>query len=1481
MSVRMLSRPPSTNANSSNAGIPVSLAPPASILNSTASSPPSFAPSSSSGSPPSPSPFSFPAPPDLSFQQQRSSLSSPPPSPAGGSSVLNFSPPVQPSSSSASLSVASSGSGAGCVPASPLSSLGTNGVVVVGVIGRVEHEVSQLLDRLLDAQVFGSRHGGSEPWSEAEDSVHVHSGNSFHLEKELGKDGTSQVLCNRARDRDPREVANSDAESRAEDSSVTSAGFIDEKHDFKARGFRTEQLWNGDSGRQKEKRADEKLGKGPVGNGNNERKKESQCEDKVGRFDEAKGCDGLRDACKSSPGLLSKLKHYHDEEKGMVYVQFTWGSPPLDMFREESYTAALAPDGLSATLEHHEADGMRGLLFMFSVCHVVLLVQDGAHFDPRFLRMLRLLQTAKHSLAPFVKTQVLPGLLPPPSSSITRPSPLKPISLATTNSTSGRTGVVGRSSSTIALMSGSTPVLFPGQCTPVVLFVFLEDLTEPSMGGVSCPSGARTEDISEALISTVSPSGSLSQSMSVNYLTRQSAHTKPAPVTVARTNNKSEAGFRKKLQSSMEAQIRFLLKKCRTVAGSGESGPSGVGGGPGMGPRGPGGSANSFQGVGGGGALFLLDPSRAVVILDRSSNRVTDALDAATDAIDAMLLGKEGAEDALWEVGLSAGVGGEDVQAVKDFLWRQADILRGKGGITSNAAGGSAGVGMVAAAAAAAAASAASGGSAGSNKPICNPPELPSITSWLSACRVLAEALSVRVTEDGGGHAGHKASGGNRTVMKKGSVAVTRISAGTGTVVRSKGTIDSTICSLESGANMDQKFSAAWCKRVLPSAHEVYMKGLPPCYPTSLHKSQLEKALAVFRAMVRGPAVPIYVETLKRDCEAVWQSGRQLCDAESLTGKPCIHQVHEVNDSLSSNSNLARRKGRNESQEAGKSAFDKRIFKPHSSGVMFLHACACGRSRKLRKDPFDFESANVSFFKFPNCEDLLPSLVIPSPEGCAPFGGSPWSLVCLGNSRYYQPSTGLVQGGFCAKQNYLSTWVIPIVYRKAEADEEIHPPSPPKEQVAESLPFPRSKAAVDGKIMIKALLPRAQPILESKSASANLYSKVAEKGYSESSRTNSTRAGGVPDLPRSFTDIATKANYGGESAFPPLPQKQDKLAPPPARTSKHSNSKERKDTSHVVREHREENCKALVNEVPDKLNDRLDTPVGFEEQTVSNGKGPADLSSKLSPNSVTEHIRIYIGFEHECPHGHRFLLSNDQAENSSSSIPTVLPGTGKSEYANAGRPSRSKKPDPNEVPLKESVQLTRTLDMQSVSLQESNGKSSGPMSLFKSNRDRKEMKVPDDMQYWSVQDGHGDGHSLLNSNLPIYMNCPYCKTSEEGTKSTTKSLVLGGTISQLQRIFVVTPSLPLLLATCPLVEFEDVSKPVKTVMEFNLGSEVVLPPDSFLSLRLPFVYYSQMDGVPIKPLLVKQHKPEQTGWLVKGTALYLKSKGGVNGPFDG
>ncbi|KAL3687868.1 hypothetical protein R1sor_014177 [Riccia sorocarpa] len=1467
----MLSRPSSTNGNGSNVGIQISIPPPASVINPTSSSSPSFAPSSSSGSPPSP--FSFPPPPDLPFQQQRIAPSSTSPSPAAGVStcVLNLSPSVQTSSSSSSVPVASSGSGTTCVPASPLSSGGTGGVVVVGVLGRVEHEVSQFLDRLLDSRVFGIKRRGLEVCTESERNGLVLSDSVQKRENE--REAASHQPCSK----DPVEDDDtSEVESRAEDGSIGPPDFHNQKNKPNARALKTEkfQVKDRDNSKHQERRINQKLAKGQAANGSNGMEKDSRSDDKT-TGNEAPEVGG---GCKSSTAYFSKFKHYHDEERGMVYVQFTWGSLPLDILREEACRPVIGGDGLSAVLEQHEADGLRGLLFMFSVCHIILLVQDGAHFDPRFLHILRMLQAAKHSLAPFIKAQVLPGLLPPPSS-ITKPSPLKPISLPTNSMPSGRTAVVGRSSSTIALMSGSTPVLLPGQCTPVVLFVFLEDLTEPSVAVVPYTGTSRAEDTSEVATSSVPQSGPSTQSVTASYLSRQSAYSKPAVSTVVRPGNKSEAGFRRKLQSSMEAQIRFLLKKCRTVAGSGESGPSAVGGGPGMGPRGPGSSANTFQGVGGGGALFLLDPSRAVVLLDRSGNHLIDALDAATDAMEAILLGREGAEDTS-EAGPNAGVAGEDIQAVKDFLWRQVDILRGKGGISSSAGGGSAGVGMVAAAAAAAAASAASGGSSGTSKPVCSPPELPTITSWLSACRVLAEALFVKIKEENGVTTSQRAYEGNRNVMRKGSMDFSRILVNTGSLVRSKCTIDATIACLDSGVNMDQKFSAAWCKRVLPSAYEVYMKGLPPCYPTSLHKSQLDKALGVFRSMVRGPAVPVFAEKLRTDCEAVWHSGRRLCDAVSLTGRPCIHQVHEVSSSVCSSMGRRRRKI-NEIQETGKTTTEKHISKPHSSGVVFLHACACGRSRKMRKDPFDFESANVRFFKFTNCEDTLPSLVIPSPGGSPSSGGSPWSLVCLGNSSYYQPSRGLLQSGFCSKQNFLSSWDIPVVYRKAEVHQEILPPSPPKEQRSESLISGSGKAGADLKVVSKSLLPKGQSTVDSKAAAVSLYSKVAEKGYVDTSRTNSFRVAGLPDTPRGFTEIATKTNYGGESAFPPLPQKQDK-PPPPARTPKHLSSK--KAASHSTKEQRDETSKPPVHEIVDKMRDRTDTSAVSEEESEPNGQRDSGVTPKVTLNSVTERVRVHIGFEHECPRGHRFLLSLNDSEISAPSLPTGLSVTGKQEHAISGRHGRNKNSDQNvaTATATDSMRTARAQDVHPLHCQDSDGKILGLISNWSSKWGRKDTKIPEEMQYWSVQEGQGEGYSLLNSNLPIYMNCPFCETLDDDTKANTyKGMVLGGTISQLQRIFLVTPPLPLLLATRPVVEFEDSLKPLKSSMEFNPGSEVVLPPDSFLSLQLPFVYYTQMDGIPIKPLLVNQQKPQHTAWLVKGTALYVKSKDGVNGPMHG
>lgn len=53
---------------------------------------------------------------------------------------------------------------------------------------------------------------------------------------------------------------------------------------------------------------------------------------------------------------------------------------------------------------------------------------------------------------------------------------------------------------------------------------------------------------------------------------------------------------------------------------------------------------------------------------------------------------------------------------------------------------------------------------------------------------------------------------------------------------------------------------------------------------------------------------------------------------------------------------------------------------------------------------------------------------------------------------------------------------------------------------------------------------------------------------------------------------------------------------------------------------------------------------------------------------------------------------------------------------------------------------------------------------------------------------------------------------------------------------------------------------------------MVLPPESFLTLRLPFVYGVQLeDGTPL-PINAFEHQPEKTAWIMKGTALQVISK---------
>ena len=62
---------------------------------------------------------------------------------------------------------------------------------------------------------------------------------------------------------------------------------------------------------------------------------------------------------------------------------------------------------------------------------------------------------------------------------------------------------------------------------------------------------------------------------------------------------------------------------------------------------------------------------------------------------------------------------------------------------------------------------------------------------------------------------------------------------------------------------------------------------------------------------------------------------------------------------------------------------------------------------------------------------------------------------------------------------------------------------------------------------------------------------------------------------------------------------------------------------------------------------------------------------------------------------------------------------------------------------------------------------------------------------------------------------------------------------------------------------------------FSIGCRVILPPESFLTMRLPFVYGVETTEGSTFPLKNFEQQPELTAWLVGGTALQIVSVGDV------
>ncbi|CAL1366939.1 unnamed protein product [Linum trigynum] len=1091
-----------------------------------------------------------------------------------------------------------------------------------------------------------------------------------------------------------------------------------------------------------------------------------------------------------------RISYYHDEERGTLFLQFCSTRCPV------VHGLADAGPGFETCLDEGELEDLQGLLFMFSVCHAIVYILEGSRVDTHILSKFRVLQAAKHALVPYFKSK---SSQPFPSRPHSDSSSSRPPSAAA--SSSGRSkGSTSRNASSISLMSGlgSYSPLYPGHCTPVILFVFVDDFPD----GLNVSSSV--EETTEA--------SQLNHSSNSSTIPRSSLPSKGSGsvVVLARPASKSEGGVRKKAQSSIEAQIRFLIKKCRVLSGSevAHAGGSRGGGAPSSSP------------------LFSFDASRAVVLLDRCTIRGGESLDFATKMVDDVLNGKATSDSLLVESNGHQSANKEDISSIKEFLQRVSDILRGRGGFTNNGSG--TGVGMAAVAAAAAAASAASG------KSFSSASELPTVEGWLSCSQHLLHGL---------------------LSAKHGIVDDMEISNRKTQGVASRGVdpMDFSASLLENATGLNSKFSKSWCERALPTAKDVYMRGLPPCYPTSLHETHLKKALHAFNSMVRGPAVELFARRLEDECTDIWKSGRQLCDAVSLTGKPCMHRRHDI----SSSSQLLEEP------------------KTHSSGYFFLHACACGRSRGLRPDPFSFESANDPNC-FPDCEKGLPVVQLQAND-MGPVRSSSWTLIRIGGARYYDPSKGIIQSGFSTTHKFLSKWIV-LLEKPTNPNDfstsafHLQSVSRPMVEPPVELNSEVDKKKIDGQQFYSA---------ESQSRT-EMERKQLEHGRSDEKIISFGMGLTNHNMKKPFSEVVA-GSLTRDSGFPPLQQRRH----PSAAGSEKSIKQNRSRVPSIVQIHAAfEQGSQKVKEVSTSLkfsNGSSSSVGGLDGDPIlriGSNLVPVNVNNGavIESNPVVKHAEVYFGFEHECPYGHRFLLNADHLNELGSAYslhkkhdtPHVETSsqnvTGQSSLGKKG--SRGKLYRSSGSVTVASADKVRNAERSKEMRAYGSGSGRSNQSFISAPVDSNLVKeLRTDLDSVSI-DVSGSEFSMLNRNIPLFMNCPYCRRSK-GKKD--PKIKFAGTVSQLQRIFLVTPTFPIVLAVCPIIQFEESCLPPSVPdrekkLQFTLGSQVVLPPESFISLRLPFIYGVQLEDGRQHPFGAFEHQPEMTAWIVKGTALHLISK---------
>ncbi|KAJ7002048.1 hypothetical protein NC653_012196 [Populus alba x Populus x berolinensis] len=155
----------------------------------------------------------------------------------------------------------------------------------------------------------------------------------------------------------------------------------------------------------------------------------------------------------------------------------------------------------------------------------------------------------------------------------------------------------------------------------------------------------------------------------------------------------------------------------------------------------------------------------------------------------------------------------------------------------------------------------------------------------------------------------------------------------------------------------------------------------------------------------------------------------------------------------------------------------------------------------------------------------------------------------------------------------------------------------------------------------------------------------------------------------------------------------------------------------------------------------------------------------------SKHAIVYVGFEHECPHSHRFLLSLDHLNELGSLYP--LP---EESHVPSMETSDNSLADPSNLGRNSSTGKGH---------RRSKDKAVATANELRNTDKSKEMGEGTErnvLVFISLDDG-GSAFSMLNRNLPMYMNCPYFQLSKN--KKDPPEVKFAGTVSQLQRIFLL------------------------------------------------------------------------------------------------